>query len=174
MTESELLDIDAAAAQLGLSSLRVRQLIRENRLVAVRDNHGRWRVPMPQAPIAAAQYAQAPDEAAGVEILMEEALELRARLLERERAIESMTALLDRQQNALDQAVDRIETLQPMAAADIAGQRDRAIGLAERAVVRAEQSESRFRKLRDYLESAMRRLEALSGRDVRLRSDEKN
>jgi excisionase family DNA binding protein len=165
MSVPELHDIDEAARRLGLSTLRVRQLIRERRLDAVRDNRGHWRVRLPSEPLRAPRHSTPLDDGAGVEILIEEAIELRDRLIERERAIESMAALVERQQRALADAVARVEVLHALAseARRLEAQRDHAVEIAERAMAKAESAVSGFDRLRAVLELALRRLSSVAG-----------
>ncbi|MGE0734177.1 MAG: hypothetical protein AB7G15_17490 [Alphaproteobacteria bacterium] len=154
---STLLSIADAAQQLGITTIRLRQMIRDGQIAATRDNLGRARVTLPSdfsVPTSASPAN--PADGAAVDILIDEILELREELGERDRGIAKLIDLAERQQKALERAVVRLEAVTGEAgrSATVAEQRDRAVALAERAVAQLDQRTTALQKLRGLLDRA--------------------
>ena len=166
--ETELLDVDRAAARLGVSTLRIRQMILEGRLEGVRDNHGRLRL---RAPIEVRPRPARPPEhkqELAVELLIDEIMELRQELADKQQAFERMTAVAERQQQALDKALTQLEEARKVATETVpalAAQRDRAAAAAARAMDMIEKSPAAPARMAETTSLLDRVLRLLSRRE---------
>ena len=157
MDRQGAMSVADAAAQLGMSTLRLRAHLHAGHLDAYRDNRGQWRVHLDGRALPA--LPESPDERRINELLVEELLELREAQAAQEETIGRLTALAQRQQELLARAVDQAE------AAETGPALERALRLAEQAVSRAEaetaRAEGRIRARDALLERALRLLEGL-------------
>ncbi|HET9018550.1 MAG TPA: hypothetical protein VFN46_03130 [Acetobacteraceae bacterium] len=159
MDRQSAMSVAEAAAQLGMSTLRLRAHLHAGHLDAYRDNRGQWRVHLDGRALPA--LPEAPDERRINELLVEELLELREAQAAQEETIGRLTALAQRQQELLARAVERAEANDAAAGPAL----ERALRLAEQAVSRAEaetaRAEGRIRARDALLERALRLLEGL-------------
>jgi len=107
------LSVREAAERLGISTVRVRQYVRAGQLQGFRDNRGHWRVVPPlstREQLAAAAGSEL-SESDAVDLLVDEILELRDSLGEREDRLARLVTLVERQQTALDRSVALADSL---------------------------------------------------------------
>ena len=140
------LSVREAAERLGISTVRVRQYIRSGQLRGFRDNRSHWRVmpPLHSRERLAAEAGAELSESDAVDLLVDEILELRDTLGEREERLAQVDALAERQQAALDRAIKTLNGVQ--------AERDAALA-------RAAASEAEAARLRELLARTLDRLE---------------
>ena len=154
MDGRDAVSVAEAAAQLGLSTLKVRAHLHAGHLAGFRDNRGHWRVRLDGAALPPLQGAA--DERQINDLLLEELLELRDQHAAQEEAIGRLASLVERQQGLLEREVaereaDRGDALQPALT--------RALAVAEQALTRAEaekaRAEQRIQARDELLERAL-------------------
>ena len=162
MNGQSAVSVAEAAAGLGVSTLRVRAHLRAGTLAGYRDNHGHWRVRLDGAALPA--LAGTADEAAITELLIEELLELRDAQAETAETAARLRQVIERQQDLLDRALTLHEAGKPASDEAPLATLDRAVGLAERAVLRAEadsaQAVQKLRARDELLDRALNLLES--------------
>jgi excisionase family DNA binding protein len=158
-----LLRVAEAAQELGVSRLRIRQMIAEGRVAALRDNEGHWRVRLLDT------SGHEPDpykQADPVDLLLDELLEAEWLARQREDENARLRALVERQQSVLQRSLDALdaEVARREEAAERADRAElqvgRATGLAERMLAQLEAL------VRGALR--VRKQPPLQGKDVRL------
>lgn len=106
----EILTVAEAAGRLDLSEVRVRTLLQTGALGGARDNQGRWMVHLPPGgpPISAGvdTHVEADD---AIEILLDQIVEMREADRLHSNELARQTALIERQQVALDRALALLE-----------------------------------------------------------------
>jgi excisionase family DNA binding protein len=140
------LSVLEAAERLGISTVRVRQYIRSGKLRGFRNNRGHWRVvpPLQSREQLAAEAGAELSESDAVDLLVDEILELKDTLAEREERLTRLDSLIARQQQAFDRAISERN--------DVRAERDAAL-------VRAAASEGESGRLRELLGRTLDRLE---------------
>ena len=148
------LSVPEAAERLGISTVRVRQYIRSGQLQGFRDNRGHWRVvpPLSSRERLAAEAGGELSEADAVDLLVDEILELRDSLAERESRLARLDTLVERQQAALDRAV--------MLADQLRGERDAALDRAAAKEAESERLKALLDRTLAQLDAALARLDA--------------
>lgn len=165
MTEdSTLLDVDQAAARLGVSTLRIRQMILEGRLDGVRDNRGHLRLRAPLEPRPRPTETGTHKQELAVELLLDEIMELRHALGEKQQSFDALSGIAARQQAALERALALVERrgATPARMDELMEQRDRAVALADRALDMIDKSPAapaRLAKTNSLLDRVLRLLD---------------
>jgi excisionase family DNA binding protein len=157
-SHATFLRLGEAAERLGVSRLKLREAVAKGLLPHRRDNEGRLRVDLGEAPedLMAAVAAAAADPAALMQALFDEIEELSAERDDAEAAADRLARLAAAQGEALDRA---------MAALDAANaERDLMSALTDRALAAAEDAGARAEKLGVVSARALGLLEDATGR----------
>ena len=153
------LSLDAAAARLGVSRLRLREAIAAKAIPARRDNRGSWRVSLPEGASAAmsriAQTRAGPDQL--IELLFDEVEDLNAMIGEHAANEERMATLIERQQAMLDRALSFAEKSGEtgLDAERIAALHDRSQQLIEQTLGKIEARDAELSKLTGLMDRAL-------------------
>ncbi len=148
------LSVREAAERLGISTVRVRQYVRSGQLRGFRDNRGHWRIvpPLQSRERLAAEAGTELSESDAVDLLVDEILELRDTLGEREERVNRLDALAERQQTALDRAVRELNQAQ--------AERDAALARATSSESEGKRLSALLARTLEQLEQALARLAA--------------
>jgi len=150
------ISVREAAERLGISSVRVRHYLRVGRLAGFRDNRGHWRISTPLTSVDELRAGPTIDISAAdaADLLVDEIIELKDILAERDGQLARMGALLERQQGALEDAAriaGKERTERRAAEARIAQLSDalsRALAVSEEALTKAARAEDMNAALR--------------------------
>lgn len=153
------LSLDEAAERLGVSRLRVREAIAAKAIAARRDNHGFWRVSLPDgaAGVKRRMNETRPDPQQLIEMLFDEIEELNGLMAERAANQERMSALVVRQQSALERAISLAErSADPgLDVEQMVTLNDRSQKLIEQTLARLEAQNTDLSKLTGLLDRAL-------------------
>jgi excisionase family DNA binding protein len=153
------LSLDEAAERLGVSRLRVREAIAAKAIAARRDNHGFWRVSLPEGAAGVMRRINEtrPDPQQLVEMLFDEIEELNGLMAERAANEERMSALIVRQQSALERAISCAErSADPKLDVErVATLNDRSQKLIERTLAKLEAQDADLSKMTGLLDRAL-------------------
>jgi DNA repair exonuclease SbcCD ATPase subunit len=174
------ISVGEAAERLGISSVRVRHYLRVGRLAGFRDNRGHWRIATPL--VSAAELKAGPtidiSAADAADLLVDEILELKDLLAERDHQVARLGALIERQQQALEDAAR--QAAERCAERDAARERleqlsralDRALEMSEQALAKSAEQERENERLQALLarttarfEDTLKRLEGAEGQN---------
>jgi excisionase family DNA binding protein len=152
------LSVREAAERLGISTVRVRQYLRSGQLRGFRDNRGHWRVvpPLQSRERLAAEAGAELSESDAVDLLVDEILELRDTLNEREERLARLDTVVERQQSALDRAMSQVSELR--------AERDAALARASAGEAESERLRELLARTLERLEDALARLAAEDSR----------
>jgi len=168
------ISVREAAERLGISSVRVRHYLRVGRLAGFRDNRGHWRIATPLISVEDLRAGPTIDISAAdaADLLVDEIIELKDLLTERDGQLARLGALVERQQVALEDAAriagkERNERNSSEArVAQLSEALSRALALSDEAVARLRTTEDDNAKLRadlaqraDELAAALARID---------------
>lgn len=166
------ISVREAAERLGISSVRVRHYLRVGRLAGFRDNRGHWRIATPLTSVDELRAGPTIDISAAdaADLLVDEIIELKDLLAERDGQLARIGALVERQHVALDDAAriagrERNERLAAEARiAQLSEGLARALAISDEALAKASRAEENNARLKSELAEKARDLSAVTAR----------